>query len=128
MTVSAVSIRADELITVLPTREGYLAQTIGDAEVSASGSKADAISHGGTVVGATWDDDGYNIAAAGPGEGHGYSGKCPGSTSSVQPALESAKDEAREVEAAVAGAIGGAGVGAATAGTCAACCCGCVIL
>ena len=101
-----------------------MVQSFGDAEVSANPGQAGAVSHGGAGVGLSYDDTGYNIAAAAPGEGFAYSKRWPESSSTFPAVMDSPGREGLDPGSVAIGAVGGAG---AAAGGAAACCC-CVIL
>ena len=87
----------------------------GPAEVEAQPGEAGATSQGGSAVGLSWEEGGYNIAGAGPGQGYAKSGQW--------------SEERRRFDgrSAAVGAAGGAGATVGAAGL-TACCCGCVIL
>lgn len=111
-------------MTELSSTRHQLAQTLGDAEVNTKPGHAGAVSHGGTGIGAAFDDIGYNIAAAGPGQSHAYSGRWPEPSSQALPIAGDTRIKGIDPEYFATGAAGGAVAGGAVAS---ACCC-CVIL
>lgn len=117
--------------------KGHGIATLGAADGAAGPGQVDVHSYGGKAAGFTYDESGYNIATAAPGEGHASSVNYPSETTAY--AGDSRCDGAGIAAAAGSGAVVGgqyfvlASVGndnlreysGAAMGT--ACCC-CVIL
>ena len=104
------------------SNKGHIVQALGDVEINAAPGQAGAISHGGTGLGMSYDDKGYNVAGASPGEGFAFSKRYSGSSSPPLPALDSPGERGFDPTSAAVGAVGGAGAAATGAAACCACC------